>query len=519
MDRRNGHADNAGGPQDRPARGSLAELRFRLEGLPAGHPSSPYDDQGARKPAPQQLRQLELPLADEERESDSPARASLLAATTGDRNGVPSRHLADAGHDDDFSLSARLTTTAAPEAEPSSNGTAHDVTEPAPDWITSKNGTGLADPLARPAPLPVANGSKPYESQAELSNPPSGDGIRSRDRLAGASALPSRSKSDPYDTDLPYDAGDKYATGAGAIDTGLNGGEHPARNGRADQTDAFSSDWRNPGDGAGRRNGHSGGYAAPGDLDTPAPPADLADLNGAADPGSAGQDDSGHPAADQPSAEPHSGLTPEQEQIANLALGRYRAASGRNVFGGYGESGLTPAIRRVEAHLPHGRLVPETDEYTLKSPERFKEKLAKMIARNPGVPAEELAAEIYDAARYTFLFEPQDYTDGTWLVHRRLKAHGFELEARRNRWESPEFKGIRTRWRDPAHDLAFEVQFHTPASWDVLQRTHSAYLRITDAKTPAAERAQLRSRQVTASAATRPPPRSAEIGDFRTDVR
>jgi hypothetical protein len=519
MDRRNGHADNAGGPQDRPVRGSLAELRFRLEGLPAGHPSSPYDDQGARKPAPQQLRQLELPLADEERESDSPARASLLAATAGDPNGAASRHLADAGHDDDFSLSARLTVPAAPEAEPSSNGTAHDVTEPAPDWITSTNGTGQADPPGRPAPVPVANGSKPYESRTELSNPPSGDAIRSRDRLAGASALPSPSKSDPYDTDLPYDAGDQYAAGAGAVDTGLNGGEHPARNGRADQTDAFSSDWRNPGNGAGRRNGHSGGYGAPSELDAPAPPADLADLSGAADPGQVGQDDSGPPAADQPSAEPHSGLTPEQEQIANLALGRYRAASGRNVFGGYGESGLTPAIRRVEAHLPHGRLAPETDEYTLKSPARFKEKLARMIARNPGVPAEELAAEIYDAARYTFLFEPQDYTDGTWLVHRRLKAHGFELEARRNRWESPEFKGIRTRWRDPAHDLAFEVQFHTPASWDVMQRTHGAYLRITDAKTPAAERAQLRSRQVTASAATRPPPRSAEIGDFRTDVR
>jgi hypothetical protein len=522
MDRRNGHADNAGGLLDRPARGSLAELRFRLEALPAGHPSSPYDDQGARKPAPQQLRQLELPLADEERDSsDSPARASLRAATAGDRDGMASRHLADAGHDDDLSPSAGPAAAAAPEAEPS-NGTAPDVPEPAPDWITGKNGTGQADPPVRPAPVPVAhgsNGSTPYESRTEPSNPPSGEGIRSRDRLADASALASRSKSDPYDTDLPYDAGDKYAAGAAAVDTGLNGGEHPARNGRADQTDAFSSDWRHPGDGAGRRNGHSGGYAAPGDLDTLASPAGLTDLNGAAESGHVSQDDSGRPAADQPSAEAHSGLTPEQEQIANLALGRYRAASGRNVFGGYGESGLTPAIRRVEAHLPHGRLAPETDEYTLKSPERFKEKLAKMIVRNPGVPAEELAAEIYDAARYTFLFEPQDYTDGTWLVHRRLKAHGFELEARRNRWESPEFKGIRTRWRDPAHDLAFEVQFHTPASWDVLQRTHSAYLRITDAKTPAAERAQLRSRQVTASAATRPPPRSAEIGDFRTDVR
>jgi hypothetical protein len=579
MDRRNGQADSIGGPQDRPARGSLAELRLRLEGLPPGHPSSPYDDQGARKPSPQQLRQLELPLADEERESDPPARASLLAATAGDRNGVASRQLAGAGHDADRGSSAGLGTTVAPglEPRPSSNGTSPGGTEPAHDWASGTNGASPPAASAQPDHLP---GSKPYEGLTE-SSAPSRNGARSRDSVARASDLARPGKTDPYDTDPPYDAGALYAAGA-PYDHGSPGGERPPPNGRTDRTDAFSSNWRDRDSGAGRRNGHSGGHAALGDLDTPVPPAAPPAFDGAPgqDSSGAGRGSSGvrgsslgnsgglnsgglnragldsgglnsggldgaglnraddgkadyegadfHgtsgqlavPApADQPSAEHRSGLTAEQEQIANRALGRYKAADGRNVFGGYGESGLTPAIRRVEAHLPHGRLSSETDEHRLKSPERFKEKLAKMIARSPGVPAEELAAEIYDAARYTFLFEPQDYTDGTWLVHRRLKSHGFELEARRNRWESPEFKGIRTRWRDPAHDLAFEVQFHTPASWDVVQRTHGAYLRITDVNTPAAERAQLRARQVAASAATRPPPRSAEIGDFRTDAR
>jgi hypothetical protein len=215
----------------------------------------------------------------------------------------------------------------------------------------------------------------------------------------------------------------------------------------------------------------------------------------------------------------HQGLTAEQEAIADQALSRYQAADGRNVFGGYGESGLTPAMRRIEAQLPHGRLVPDSDENSLKSPERFKDKLARMIARHPGLPPADLAAEIYDAARYAFVFEPQDYTDGTWLVHRRLKAQGFDLEARRNRWDTPEFKGIRTRWRDPAHDLPFEVQFHTPASWAVVQRTYDAYVRITDPQTSAEDRSQLRERQVAAAAGTPLPARYAEIGDFRADVR
>jgi hypothetical protein len=212
-------------------------------------------------------------------------------------------------------------------------------------------------------------------------------------------------------------------------------------------------------------------------------------------------------------------LTVEQDRIADQALEKYRAADGRNMFGGYGESGLTPAMRRVEAYLPHGRLAPDSEENSLKSPERYKEKLARLIERNPGIPPAELADEIYDAARYTFLFEPQEYTDGTWLVHRRLKAQGFELEARRNLWENHEVKGIKTRWRDPAHDLAFEVQFHTPSSWEVLQRTHEAYLRITDPRTPPAERVQLRARQAAEAAASRAPVRCAEIGDFRADTR
>ena len=47
---------------DRPERGSLADLRLRLERLPAGHPSSPYNDDLSRKPPVARLKDLELPL-------------------------------------------------------------------------------------------------------------------------------------------------------------------------------------------------------------------------------------------------------------------------------------------------------------------------------------------------------------------------------------------------------------------------------------------------------------------------
>ena len=55
-------------------------------------------------------------------------------------------------------------------------------------------------------------------------------------------------------------------------------------------------------------------------------------------------------------------LTPMQSQIADTALSRYSAAEGKNVFGGYGHSGLTPAMRRIEAQLERGQLLPDTEK-------------------------------------------------------------------------------------------------------------------------------------------------------------
>src|SRR5579864_4497502 len=59
---------------DRPERGSLADLRQRLERLPAGHPSSPYNDDLSRKPPVARLKDLELPLQGSERDTNGTTR-------------------------------------------------------------------------------------------------------------------------------------------------------------------------------------------------------------------------------------------------------------------------------------------------------------------------------------------------------------------------------------------------------------------------------------------------------------
>jgi hypothetical protein len=82
-----------------------------------------------------------------------------------------------------------------------------------------------------------------------------------------------------------------------------------------------------------------------------------------------------------------------------------------------------------------------------------------------------------DAVRYTFQFDRDDYTDGYWNTLDCIERHGYEMEFSRNSWEGTQYKGINTRWRTPAGQI-FEVQFHTPESFEAKQLTHTAYERI-----------------------------------------
>jgi hypothetical protein len=78
----------------------VAELLQRLDRLPDGHPSSPYHDDGSRKPPVMRLRDLELPLPDEERMPAMSAKHDLaehrparpVADREGTSGGQPSDH-------------------------------------------------------------------------------------------------------------------------------------------------------------------------------------------------------------------------------------------------------------------------------------------------------------------------------------------------------------------------------------------------------------------------------------------
>ena len=395
-------ADSHQGPADLPARGSLTDLRQRLEQLPPGHPSSPYHDDGSRRPPVVRLKDLELPLPGEAGTGETEARQAH----------------ADEAH----------------------AGEAH-------------AGDSYADD---------ARGSRTYPDDAQASDAQHGD-AQHGDAQHG----------DAQD-------GDAQASDAQA-------GDGDAQQGEPERPE---TGWPDAAENAPDALEGTGSRAA-------------------SDPPRIWADGSWEWKGQR--------LKPGAGKIADEMLSRCRAAEGRTVFGTYGESGLTPAMRRVEAQLEHGHLVPDTEKFALKSADRFKEKLAKLIARSPGAEPSELAAGVHDSIRYTFLFEASHYTHGVADACQRLTDQGYELIESRPSWDKDEYKGVNSQWRDLATGLFFEVQWHTPESWDAKQKTHVAYEKINDKRTPIAEVERLRAYQREVSAMVAVPPGALQIRPYKKE--
>ena len=228
--------------------------------------------------------------------------------------------------------------------------------------------------------------------------------------------------------------------------------------------------------------------------------------------------------ADQPRTAPDGSwdwkgrhLTPEESRAADHGLAYFRDMEGRDAYGNYGDHGLTPAMRRIEAQLDHGNLVADTEKFALKDPDRFKEKLADRIALQPDESVANLISKIHDGIRYTFEYDDEHYTEGVYNTEACIKRHGYELTIRKPRWDGEEYKGINSQWRDGSSGLLFEIQFHTHASWETKQKTHMAYDRLSDPRTQPEERDALRSFQRRAAESVPIPPGALDIPYYRKE--
>jgi hypothetical protein len=188
-------------------------------------------------------------------------------------------------------------------------------------------------------------------------------------------------------------------------------------------------------------------------------------------------------------------LSPHANRTAETGLALRREAEGRDADGNYTDRGITPAMRRIEAELEHASLVPDTEKFALKSPDRFKEKLAKMIERFPDKPPEDLVSSIHDGIRFTFVTDSSGYVDDVKEISSKLRERGYDLQAIRATWGDTDYKGVNSRWRDERTGVLFEVQFHTHESWYAKQATHDLYEKIQDPRTEPRERGLLADEQ------------------------
>ncbi|HYS33752.1 MAG TPA: hypothetical protein VEM58_15965 [Streptosporangiaceae bacterium] len=209
-------------------------------------------------------------------------------------------------------------------------------------------------------------------------------------------------------------------------------------------------------------------------------------------------------------------LTRDQVRVAEDAYDRFRAAEGRNLFGGYdGGNGLTTTMRRVEEQLARGRLAPDTEERALLEPDVFRARLADMLRRHPDRTPEQLGRRVPGALSYVFILEPEHYADGIRVIQEALETQGLQLQARKNSWSSAVNRCVFTIWHDPLNDLPFQVQFHTEASLEAQHLARSSATLINDPRIAPAEAARLHSELTSAWAALPVPPGNTEIADYR----
>jgi hypothetical protein len=209
-------------------------------------------------------------------------------------------------------------------------------------------------------------------------------------------------------------------------------------------------------------------------------------------------------------------LDPEQNRIAGLAHAERRLAEGRDAEGDYSDQGITPAMRRIESDLKDGELV-GCPEFSLKGEDRFKEKLAKNLVTAPDKSTSEAATGIHDGIRYTFVFDTHRYTDGVRRVREELSGIGYHLMLQKPSWDDAEYKGVNSRWSDPESGQLFEVQFHTPESWEAKQKTHDAYEKLAAPTTPPEEIVRLEDYQREVTSSVPVPPGALEIPYYRKE--
>jgi hypothetical protein len=179
---------------------------------------------------------------------------------------------------------------------------------------------------------------------------------------------------------------------------------------------------------------------------------------------------------------------------------------------------ITPAMREVEA-ADAGRELVGLD-HRLKGEDRLKEKVTNMLRAQRDMTPDQALTAIPDAIRFTFCYDDERYASGVHADLERLHARGFEMtRPLKNYWGNDLYRGINTQWREPETGQRFEVQFHTPASFEAKQDTHGAYELLRNPDTPRARQREMEHFQREVCATVPVPSGAFDISDHPREKR
>ena len=155
------------------------------------------------------------------------------------------------------------------------------------------------------------------------------------------------------------------------------------------------------------------------------------------------------------------------EQSQATLLAEQRLAKAKEV-----EPYVTTILKSIESEKAHL----EGLEFRLKSLESLTRKIIS-DSHDMEVTLEEAAANIKDVLRYTFIIDEIDYTEITKKTLDTLTEQGYPVYAFKNFWAKEDFgyKGINSQLNTPS-GIIFELQFHTPESYNTKSvKTHKYY--------------------------------------------
>jgi hypothetical protein len=135
------------------------------------------------------------------------------------------------------------------------------------------------------------------------------------------------------------------------------------------------------------------------------------------------------------------------------------------------EPGITRAMQGIVSELPGAELA------GLESRLKTFDSMGRKVASSASVrhTASEVLGGVNDSVRYTVQVRADDLATATATMTDRLIANGFENLAFKNSFGGPRYQGINTSWVDPSSGHAFEIQFHTPESFEATKLTHRWY--------------------------------------------